>query len=82
VYRFAQRCIYSTNQVYLFDEKIHFLAFYLVIRPIFINFATEMKELQFSIVVLMVLMCSTLILLMPEHVKRDEVYNRSRWLWW
>ena len=39
-----------------------------------------MKELQFSIVVLMVLMCSTLILLMPEHVKRDEVYNRSRWL--
>lgn len=39
-----------------------------------------MKELQFSIVVLMVLMCSALILLMPERVKRDAVYNRSRWL--
>ena len=39
-----------------------------------------MKELQFSIVVLMVLMCSALILLMPERVRRDEVYNCSRWL--
>lgn len=39
-----------------------------------------MKELQFSIVVLMVLMCSTLILLMPGRVKRDKVSNRSRWL--
>ena len=39
-----------------------------------------MKELQFSIVVLMVLMCSALILLMPERVRRDAVYNRSRWL--
>lgn len=39
-----------------------------------------MKELQFSIVVLMVLMCSALILLMPGRVKRDKVSNRSRWL--
>lgn len=39
-----------------------------------------MKELQFSIVMLMVLMCSALILLMPEKVKRDAVCNRSRWL--
>ncbi len=38
-----------------------------------------MKELQFSIVVLMVLMCSALIILMPEGVKRDKVINRSRW---
>lgn len=39
-----------------------------------------MKELQFSIVVLMVLMCSALILLMPGRVRRDEVSNHSRWL--
>ncbi|MBR0165937.1 MAG: hypothetical protein IJQ13_03555 [Prevotella sp.] len=39
-----------------------------------------MKEMQFSIVVLMVLMCSALVLLMPERVRRDAVYNRSRWL--
>ena len=39
-----------------------------------------MKEMQFSVVVVMVLMCSALILLMPERVRRDEVYNRSRWL--
>lgn len=39
-----------------------------------------MKELQFSVVVLMTLMCSALILLMPERVKRDVVCNRSRWL--
>ena len=39
-----------------------------------------MKELQFSIVVLMVLMCSALILLMPERTRRDAVINRSRWL--
>lgn len=38
-----------------------------------------MKELQFSIVVLMVLMCSALILLMPERTRRDAVINRSRW---
>ena len=39
-----------------------------------------MKELQLSIVMLMVLMCSALILLMPGRVKRDKVSNRSRWL--
>ena len=39
-----------------------------------------MKELQFSAVVLMTLMCSALILLMPGRVKRDAVCNRSRWL--
>ena len=39
-----------------------------------------MKELQFSVVVLMVLMCSALILLMPERTRRDAVINRSRWL--
>ncbi len=36
--------------------------------------------MQFSIVVLTTLMCSTLILLMPERVQRDAVINRSRWL--
>ena len=39
-----------------------------------------MKEMQFSVVVVMVLMCSALVLLMPERVRRDAVYNRSRWL--
>ena len=39
-----------------------------------------MKELQFSIVVLMTLMCSALVLLLPGQVKRDKVSNRSRWL--
>lgn len=39
-----------------------------------------MKELQFSIVVLMAMMCSALILLLPQRVKCDAVINRSRWL--
>ena len=39
-----------------------------------------MKELQFSVVVLMTLMCSALILLMPGRVKRDKASNLSRWL--
>ena len=39
-----------------------------------------MKEMQFSIVVLMVLMCSALIVLMPESVRNNKVINRSRWL--
>lgn len=39
-----------------------------------------MKEMQFSIVVLATLMCSALILLLPDRVRRDEVINRSRWL--
>ena len=39
-----------------------------------------MKEIQFSIVVMTILICSALILLMPERVRRDTVINRSRWL--
>ena len=39
-----------------------------------------MKEMQFSTIVMMVMMCSALILLMPERVKRDKVINQSRWL--
>ena len=39
-----------------------------------------MKEMQFSAIVMMVMMCSALILLMPERVKRDKVINQSRWL--
>ena len=39
-----------------------------------------MKEMQFSVVVVMVLMCSALVLLMPRRVRRDAVYNRSCWL--
>lgn len=39
-----------------------------------------MKEMQFSAVVMMVMMCSALIVLMPGEVKRDKVINRSRWL--
>ena len=39
-----------------------------------------MKEMQFSAIVMMVMMCSALILLMPERVKRDKIINRSRWL--
>ncbi|MBR1557729.1 MAG: hypothetical protein IJ647_08230 [Prevotella sp.] len=51
----------------------------MAVCPIFINFAADMKELQFSIVVLMVMMCSALILLLPQRVRRDVVINRSRW---
>ena len=39
-----------------------------------------MKEMQFSAIVMMVMMCSALILLMPGRVKRDKVINQSRWL--
>jgi AraC-like DNA-binding protein len=39
-----------------------------------------MKEMQFSAIVMMVMMCSALIVLMPGEVKRDKVINRSRWL--
>ncbi len=53
----------------------------LFVRSLFFYYlCIQMKELQFSIVVLMVLMCSALILLMPGRVKRDKVSNRSRWL--
>lgn len=51
-----------------------------VFRVFFIIFATEMKEMQFSAIVMMVMMCSALIWLMPDQVKRDTVINRSRWL--
>lgn len=36
--------------------------------------------MQFSAVVMMVMMCSALIVLMPDRVQRDTVINRSRWL--
>jgi AraC-like DNA-binding protein len=39
-----------------------------------------MKEMQFSVVVMTILMCSALTLLMPGRVKRNTVINRSRWL--
>ena len=39
-----------------------------------------MKEMQFAAIVMMVMMCSVLVLMMPERVKRDKVINRSRWL--
>ena len=39
-----------------------------------------MKEMQFSAIVMMVMMCSALIVLMPNRVKRDKVMNLSRWL--
>ncbi len=39
-----------------------------------------MREMQFAAIVMMVMMCSALVLMMPERVKRDKVINRSRWL--
>ncbi len=39
-----------------------------------------MKEMQFAAIVMMVMMCSALVLMMPERVKCDKVINRSRWL--
>ena len=39
-----------------------------------------MKEMQFAAIVMMVMMCSALVLMLPERVKRDKVINRSRWL--
>ena len=36
--------------------------------------------MQFSAIVMMVMMCSALILLMPGRVKHDKVINQSRWL--
>ena len=39
-----------------------------------------MKEMQFAAIVMMVMMCSALVLMMPERVRRDKVINRSRWL--
>ena len=39
-----------------------------------------MKEMQFAAIVVMVMMCSALMLLMPNRVRRDKVINQSRWL--
>ena len=39
-----------------------------------------MKEMQFAAIVMMVMMCSALIVLMPNRVGRDKVINQSRWL--
>lgn len=39
-----------------------------------------MKEMQFAAIVMMVMMCSALVLMMPNRVKRDKVINQSRWL--
>ena len=39
-----------------------------------------MKEMQFAAIVMMVMMCSALIVLMPNRVRRDKVINQSRWL--
>lgn len=39
-----------------------------------------MKEMQFAAIVIMVMMCSALMVLMPDRVRRDKVINRSRWL--
>ena len=39
-----------------------------------------MREMQFAAIVMMVMMCSALVLMMPERVKHDKVINRSRWL--
>jgi len=80
VYLFEERCIYSRNKVYRFVELIHFLTKDLVIYTKKLNFANRMKEMQFSVVVMTILMCSALTLLMPGRVKRNTVINRSRWL--
>ena len=36
--------------------------------------------MQFAAIVMMVMMCSALIVLMPNRVRRDKVINQSRWL--
>ena len=83
VYQNKQRCIKTLKDVYQFVERIHFFSFFLVFSTLIRNFAIKtktMKELQFSIIVLMTVMCSALILLLPGRVKFDTVSNRSRWL--
>lgn len=80
MYLFAQRCIYSKNKVYLFVELIHFLTIFFAIYTKTRNFANRMKEMQFSVIVMTILMCSALTLLMPGSVRRNTVINRSRWL--
>ncbi len=36
--------------------------------------------MQFAAIVMMAMMCSALIVLMPNRVRRDKVINQSRWL--
>jgi len=36
--------------------------------------------MQFAAIVMMVMMCSALMVLMPNRVRRDKVINQSRWL--
>ena len=45
-----------------------------------IIFAVEMKEMQFTAIVLTVLMTGVLVFLLPGRVADDRVTNRSRWL--
>ena len=45
-----------------------------------IIFAVEMKEMQFTAIVLTVLMTGVLVFLLPGRVTDDRVTNRSRWL--
>lgn len=54
--------------------------FCLHICGIISNFAAEMKEMQFAVVVLMTLMAAVLVLQLPGKVREDSVTNRSRWL--
>lgn len=68
------------KEVCQFVKLIHFMTISLVIYAIICIFANRMKEMQFSVVVMTILMCSALILLMPGRVKRDTIINRSRWL--
>ena len=44
------------------------------------TFAVEMREMQFTAVVLTILMTGVLVFLLPERVADDRVTNRSRWL--
>jgi AraC-like DNA-binding protein len=39
-----------------------------------------MKEMQFTAMVLMLILASTLVVLLPRRVMNDSVLNRSRWL--
>ena len=80
VYQNAEWCVETHNKVCPFVKSTQFLVFFLVIRTISRIFATEMKEMQFAAIVMMVMMCSALMLMMPGRVKRDKVINRSRWL--
>ena len=45
-----------------------------------IIFAVEMKEMQFTAIVLTLLMTGILVFLLPGRVADDRVTNRSRWL--